>query len=302
MMPTYKISLQIDYPQKQGSYYSLRLKQGLSNEPSEYKQPRRILVFSDINADFQYLTKQLLKRKVINKYLQWIFGDGHLVILGDRFDANNQATDCLWLIYALEEQARRQGGYVHFILSNPEPLEGGEWRAAHPKYADKLPVSGLSTTALYQGNNELWHWLRTKNVVEKIGHSLFVHGGISPALNSLQNNLSEINQLARNSFLLLSDSITQQELALFAGMDNPMHYQGYHHGTITEEQVDATLLKFGVSTIVAAGNMKGPAISLFNGKIILVNTSEEPGTTEGLFITRKRFYNMGVRGKHEQLK
>lgn len=301
MMPTYKISLQVDHPQKRGSYYSLRVKQALSFEPSEYKQPRRILVFSDISGDFHYFTKQLLKRKIVDKYLHWTFGDGHVVILGDRFDAKSQATDCLWLIYALEEQARRQGGYVHFILSNLELLKGSEWRSMHPKYADKQPISGLPTTALYHGNNELWHWLRTKNVVEKIGHSLFVHRGIVQALNSMQN-LSAINNLIRRSYTPPEHSNTQHEMALLTEVDNSMNYQGYHHRMITEAQIDATLLKFGVSTIIATGNMVGPATSLFNGKLILVNTSEVPGTTEGLFITRKRFYSMGIRGKDEQLK
>ncbi len=35
---------------------------------------------------------------------------------GDMFDRGEQVTECLWLIYSLEEKAKKSGGYVHFIL------------------------------------------------------------------------------------------------------------------------------------------------------------------------------------------
>ncbi len=39
---------------------------------------------------------------------------------GDMFDRGDQVTECLWLVYALEETAKAAGGYVHFILGNHE--------------------------------------------------------------------------------------------------------------------------------------------------------------------------------------
>ncbi len=85
MMQRFKIDLQVDYPGKSDRYYSLRLKQALSNEPVEYSLPKRIFVIADIEGPFQFFCTQLLKRKIVNKYLQWTFGEGHLVIIGDCF-------------------------------------------------------------------------------------------------------------------------------------------------------------------------------------------------------------------------
>ncbi|WP_315816501.1 hypothetical protein [Paraflavitalea speifideaquila] len=56
---------------------------------------------------------------------------------------------------------------------------------------------GKQLTQLYAENSELGKWLRTKNIVEKIGNILYVHGGISRELNQLHLSVTEINQLAR---------------------------------------------------------------------------------------------------------
>ena len=58
--------------------------------------------------------------KVIDTDLTWSFGDGHLVIVGDVFDRGPNVTECLWLIYRLEQEASAAGGAVHFLLGNHE--------------------------------------------------------------------------------------------------------------------------------------------------------------------------------------
>ena len=60
----------------------------------------------------------LTNNKIINNDLNWDFGEGHLVIVGDIFDRGSKVNEVLWLIYKLEIQARKMGGRVHFLLGN----------------------------------------------------------------------------------------------------------------------------------------------------------------------------------------
>ncbi len=47
-------------------------------------------------------------------------------------------TECLWLIYSLEEKAKAAGGYVHFILGNHEIMNmQGDFRYVQDKYRSK---------------------------------------------------------------------------------------------------------------------------------------------------------------------
>lgn len=302
MMSTFKIDLQVDYPGKPDRYYSLRLKNQLSNEPVEFPQVKRIFVISDITGNFHSFSQFLLKRKIIDKYLQWTFDEGHLVIIGDHFEEGQQAVECLWLIYSLEEQARRQGGYVHFILGN-EKIFQGAWRSTHPKYAEKKPDNRNSITALYTGNSELWNWLQTKNIIEKIGSLLFVYRGVPPVLNTLPYSLLEINQMARTHCNSATQSVTKPDQPqLFNGDDNFFVYQGYYNGTISNEEVDTTLIRFDVSNIITGVPSSPVVVPIFDDKIINVNKDPHSGGLEGLFIRRKRIYRITKEGKKERLK
>ncbi len=51
------------------------------------------------------------------------------------FDRGEQVTECLWLIYSLEEKAKAVGGYVHFVLGNHEIMNlQGDFRYVQEKY------------------------------------------------------------------------------------------------------------------------------------------------------------------------
>lgn len=307
MMPRAKIALQVDYPGKTDRYYAFRLKQQLTDEPAEYPQPKQMFVVSDIEGNFHSFCKLLLKRNVINKYLKWTFEDGHLVIVGDCFDRGEQVTECLWLIYSLEEQARRKGGYVHFILGNHEIMNmNGDWRYVHPKYAEKTFSQSLHT-AIYDGNNELWRWLRTKNIMEKIGDILFVHGGIAPLVNTVPLSITEINQLARPHYTDAEQEFNDPLLSLiFNSQDSPFWYRGYYDGLATEETIDATLSKFKINTIITGHTMVEKVSVYFNGKVINVDTDHANRRSEGLLISKHtqqhHFYRITMDKRRERIK
>jgi hypothetical protein len=303
MISQIRIALEIPHPNKTDRYFSFRLKENLSIEASEYRRPKRIFVVSDIEGNFRNFYTLLMKQKIINKYFQWTFSDNHLVILGDCFDRGEHVIECLWLIYSLEERARKEGGYVHFILGNHEIMNmNGDWRYVHPKYAANTK-SHRTHSALYNGNNELWNWLRTKNIVEKIGDILFVHGGIADHIVQFAPTISEINNIARPYYTCANEHFTDPLLSIiYNSSDSPFWYRGYYQNGITEQQIDSILTHFNVSAIVTGHTVVSQVSSYFNGKLVNVNTDHSIGNSEGLLISKHRFYRITAGGERIRLK
>lgn len=259
-------------------FFSLRLKSSLYIEPAEYMTTSRLLVISDIQGDFRKLCKLLRKNGVIDEKYRWIFEDGHLVILGNCLsEKSGQACECLWLIYSLEDKAIRKGGYVHLILGKNE-IENlnGSWRNLHPDYA-LHPRSTRSTyTVLYDGNNELWRWLRTKNIMEKIGGKLFVHGGVSSEVNNLNLSITQLNNLARSYYFGNRSLVHNTELYnIFRNGITPFSYRGYLDASPIEDDVNKTLSKFGISTIVVGQPFATEVSASLGGKLIVITNTYE---------------------------
>jgi hypothetical protein len=286
-----------------GQYFSLPLKQRMIDEPSEYQNSRYNLVISNIEANFQSFTQLLVRQGVIDKYLHWTFADNHLIIIGDGIKPDFQGSEYLWFIYSLEEKARIDGGYVHFILGGKEGSNlHGNWRYEHPKYAVKSLESKRPSAALYYGNNEIWRWLRTKNIIEKIGSLLFVPCGISPAVNVLPYSLQQINDLARKFYTEVELLSTNPEAELLiVSKESPLKYKGYFDGSATEEQIDHTLLKFGINIIIT-GYDAAPSGPYFNGKVINISSIHKNKRQEGLFVKRNHFYKANDEGKRKRIK
>src|SRR6187399_3480408 len=167
------ITLQVntDIP---GKTFAVQLKQKLSEEKSEYKGIKKMLVISDIEGNFGAFRKLLQGNGVIDENFNWTFGKDHLVLVGDFVDRGTMVTEVLWLIYSLEEKAKAAGGYIHYILGNHEIMNmGGDLRYLQSKYRESATLLNTPYTALVGENSELGRWLRTKNVIEKVGDILF---------------------------------------------------------------------------------------------------------------------------------
>jgi hypothetical protein len=302
LQPT--IALQIPHPDKQDKYFLFRLKKQINDEPTVFTRPEKMVVISDIEGNFQTFCRLLYKSKVIDRYLRWIFGENHLIIIGDCFDRGDQVSECLWLIYSLEEKAKKEGGYVHFILGNHEIMNmNGDWRYVHPKYASKTSFSHKPPTALYDGNTELWRWLQTKNIMEKIGDALFVHGGISSELLHFNLSIEEMNKLARPFYTRATQIFTDPFLnTLYNSSNSPFWYRGYYQESATEDLIDETLNHFGVKTIVTGHTVTEHISIFFNGKVINVNTDHTSPTSEALLIRKNKYYGVNSLGEKKRLK
>jgi len=293
-----------------GKYFNIRLKKALQREQSVYPAPSKILALSDIEGNFSRFRELLQAGGVIDTAFNWTFGDGHLVLLGDFFDRGRQVTECLWLIYALEEKAKAYGGYVHFILGNHEIMNlSGNTKYVHKKYLNNQSLLGMDFTDLYGEGTELGKWLRTKNIIERIGDILFVHGGISKEVNKMGLSIKEINDLVW-PFYAKGDSIRHNSGktdldVLYSTKVSPFWYRDYYESPTdpdraTETQVDSSLNIFDAHTIVTGHTIVDDTISVhYDGKVVNIDTRHASGKSEALLIAEDRYYRLNVDGARE---
>lgn len=285
----------------QGNSFSIMLKTSLQTEPAEFAKPEKLFVLSDIEGNFDALRKLLQSNKVIDSNFNWTFGTGHLIFGGDMFDRGQQVTECLWLIYSLEEKAKAVGGYVHFILGNHEIMNlQGDHNYVKGKYKNNALLMKKTLIQLYDSRSELGKWLRTKNIVEKIGDILFLHGGISSKINNTPLSIVELNDLVRPYYGIKKEDYGDDRInSLMSASTSPFWYRAYYNGKIEMLQIiDSTLKKFNVSRIVTGHTIVADTISTHhNYKVINTDTHHADGKSEALLIEGEIFYRTNIEGK-----
>lgn len=282
------------------------LKDKINIEPCFFENPDKLIAISDIEGNFFALYDFLLNNNVIDINNNWTFGNGHLVLAGDFFDRGLNVTECLWFIYYLEQEAVKHGGYVHFILGNHEIMNmSGDLRYVRNKYFENCKLMNEDYSSLYKPDTELGRWLSSKNVAEKIGNYLFVHGGISPELDSISNSLEIINSAAREYYFsskAAKQSGDKLHNILYSGKFSPFWYRGYIKQTITEPELDKIISNFEVSTIIVGHTIVEDVKSFYNGKVIGIDTDHAGGDTEGLLIEDGKYYRTNIQGNRIELK
>jgi cytochrome oxidase Cu insertion factor (SCO1/SenC/PrrC family) len=295
--------------------FNITLKNKIETENSEFPAAEKLLVFSDIEGNFEALRMLLQNNNVIDSNFNWTFGPGHLVFAGDMFDRGAQVTECLWLIYTLEQKANAAGGHVHFILGNHEIMNlSGDHRYVQSKYLTTTQKLGKTYSNLFGEDSELGKWLRSKNVVEKIGHVLFMHGGFSEKMLALKLPLISINREARPYYdrdSIARNSVNKSLSTIYSSSDSPFWYRNYYLNSerktyntgetvyrTTEETIDSTLKLYDVKHIVTGHTILADTISsLFNNKVINTDVPHAKGKSEALLIEGNSFYRVNDKGQ-----
>lgn len=293
-----------------GKTFSIRLKESLRPEKSVYDKPSKMFMVSDIEGNFSALRKLLCSNGIIDSNYNWTFGTGHLALVGDFFDRGNQVTECLWLIYSLENKAKEAGGYVHFLLGNHEIMNlNGSLGYIQNKYRRNKALMNEKYEDLWGKDSELGRWLRTKNIIEKIGDILVCHGGISKQINEMDASISEINNIARQYYDREDEAqdVNGRAKFLFSSTDSPFWYRGYYtmddKPKASADQVDSTLDKFNVNLIVTGHtvNRSGTISTYYDGKVLNTDTHHASGKSEGLLVIGSTWYKASDQGKLEIL-
>jgi alpha-L-rhamnosidase len=279
--------------------FAVPLKKQLRVEPCEWTTPPQLFVVSDIEGEFAAFRDLLINNGVMDAQYHWTFGKGHLVICGDLFDRGKQVTEYLWLLYALEEKAKAKGGYVHVILGNHDIMNlSGDWRYVQPRYFEEAKALGNDYREWYSVHTELGRWLRTKNIIEKIGDHLFLHAGISPAVLRMALTVEQLNAQARP----LYDQSPKDHL-LFDGTTSPFWYRGYFIAPFaTVAQVDSTLALYGCKRVVVGHTITDTTIATrYGGKVIGIDVDQHEGRHEGLLIEGSKYFVVDGEGRKRAL-
>ena len=287
-------------------FFSTLVKDTLINEDCVFEMPEKLIAISDIEGNFEAFRDFLINNGVINSDNQWLFGMGHLVLNGDFFDRGLNVTECLWFIYHIEQEAVKNGGYVHFILGNHEIMNmNDDIRYVRKKYTETSKFLNEDYKNLYKPNTELGRWLETKNIVEKIGPYLFLHGGISEELNLLNPTIEEINTKSREYYYsskaarVSGDTLVS---TIFRSKYSPFWYRGYVQETIKEDSLNITLKIFDVEKIVVGHTIVDDVRYFYQGKVIAIDTDHASGDTEGLLIENGNEYRVDRAGNKYEIK
>ncbi|MDZ7846945.1 MAG: metallophosphoesterase [Owenweeksia sp.] len=288
-------------------------------EKDTHRIPQRLVAISDIEGNFNGFESFLKSNNIIDNNYNWIYGDGHLVLVGDFVDRGENVTQVLWLIYKLEQQAKISKGKVHFILGNHEIMNfQGKWSYNNRKYCRAAQeISGLkgwdkATQFMYSKNTELGRWLKTKKVIEKIGDYIFVHGGLNPEILDYELTLSEINKITSENWDYdLYNNPKNNKIANFLiGRKSPIWYRGLatdykYYDKIKEVELERVLNYYKAKKIVIGHTVVNDISTDFDGRVIKIDLkhgkTKDSGKTKGLLIENGIEYKIDDLGNKEKI-
>ncbi|MEI8048761.1 MAG: metallophosphoesterase [Bacteroidota bacterium] len=271
-----------------------------------YPDVDSIIAISDVHGQFGKYTDILTANGVIDKDLNWKFGRGHLVFLGDAFDRGDRVTELLWHLFTLEKQAGKAGGMVHIVLGNHDDMVlSGDQRYINEKYRKVEELTNTNYSDLYSGNSVLGKWLRNKPVMIVIDDLLFAHGGISIDMVRMKLPVKQANKLFAGKIIgkIIPPDNKNKQVELLAGDNGPLWYRGYFEdSTFCESRLDSILTFYDSKHIVVGHttfkNIKGH----YNDKIFGIDAGigyKQPGE---VFIYKKgKFYSGSLTGERTKL-
>tara|TARA_R110000868_G_scaffold1389_21_gene10818 strand:+ start:3291 stop:4367 length:1077 start_codon:yes stop_codon:yes gene_type:complete len=272
--------------------------------PSIYYDISKIAAISDVHGQYGLTLRILINNHIIDEKLNWTFGKGHLVIVGDIFDRGPKVTELLWFVYNLEREAETKGGKVHFLLGNHEYMVmQNDLRYINKKYRLTSKLLKTPYYALYGKETVLGRWLRSKATILKIDDNLFVHGGISKEFIANGFNLEETNQRMRQSLNEDENEPTWHTLYNpYYGNNGPIWYRGYFSGDFKKKDVNNLLRKLDVKHIIVGHTSQNQIESLFHNKILAIDSSIKNGVYgEILFIENGSYYRGTMEGEKIKL-
>jgi len=279
----------------------------------QFRGVSRVFAVGDVHGAFDSLLSLLKGNGVIDSSLNWNFGDGHLVFVGDLFDRGDKVTELLWLVYKLWNQAPLKNGRVHVLLGNHELLAlNKDYRYLNDKYTYLTRGLDIDFSNLFTTNTILGNFVRTFKVAVEIDSLLFVHAGISDQLADKKISIDELN---RTFFQVLNqlnyDNLTERNLLVYSEAvsdKGPFWYRGYVKESniiprATEDEIDKVLKFYGVKTMVI-GHTEVLSISkLYNGKLFPINVPFDRVGLEkqGLKIEKGKIFISNSSGEIKQI-
>ena len=300
------------YFQIDSTSFDFKINSAVKNSRTTYNDGNPIIAISDIEGGYKTFRDFLINSKVIDDNINWTFGKGHLVLVGDFVDRGWSVTQVLWFIYKLEQEAAKQGGFVHFIIGNHELKNmQGDYGASADKYLAISNILGIVQSELYSPNSFLGRWMSSKNTIELINGNLFAHGGIHPDVADSELSLDEINQVIQSNYYepYYPKKEKTIEQLLTSTKTGICWYRGYFKDDLTQEQVERGLNKFNAKSIVVGHTLQSKVNRQYNGKVIGIDVKHPKDykkywpfeESEGLLIEGSKYYRVFANGEKEEM-
>src|SRR5688572_786811 len=251
--------------------------------------PEKLLALSDIEGTIDALMALLRAGGVVDEGLNWTFGKGHVVFVGDMFDRGLHVTECLWLLYELEARAAAAGGAVHFVLGNHEVMNlTGDLRYVRKKYRENAGLLGEKLEDLYTKRTVLGRWLRSRNAIQQIGDHLFVHGGVSRSIAQSKPTLQEMNDALRKALMADAWRKPKERPLTFVtdGETGLLWYRGYLKDPIDEKEMDAILAAYGVKRIVVGHTIVPDVGFALGGRVLALDVKHANGINQAAILEK----------------
>lgn len=240
----------------------------------------RIVALSDIHGQYDLMVRLLRANGVIDGKDRWNLGRDHLVVAGDVFDRGPKVTEAFWLLFQLQQQARKAGGAVHFVLGNHETMVlYDDLRYVNLKYIDVAGRIGRPYPALFGPDSVLGRWLRTRPAMLRLGDTLFLHGGIAPENLDLVAAMGATNAAYQGSLGIPKAQVKADPATarLYDGKTSPIWYRGYFNGQLATPEVRALVDRLGLARIVVGHTTMDEVASFHGGRVIAIDSGIKRG-------------------------
>jgi ankyrin repeat protein len=280
-----------------------------SENMHSYDGVSKILAIGDLHGEYDSFARLLINTNVIDDQLNWNWGKGHILICGDVFDRGQKVTECLWLIYKLQQQARQAGGAVHLILGNHEIihlLKMGRGELA-TKYAVLFYNADLDYADFFGPEFELGRWLRASPMAVRISENLFVHGGIPPECIENELDIEKMNDCARtvlnNEDFRPEDADRLTRLAFTCTEYRGYFDQGGDYFRDLEGRIDEILKFYGVRHIIVGHTAVDEVTTLKGGRVVAIDVpfGADQVHEQSLLIENDRLYRIYADGRKETI-
>ncbi|MBX9855318.1 MAG: metallophosphoesterase [Gemmatimonadaceae bacterium] len=280
---------------------------------SVYDDGKPIVAISDIESGFGAFRQFLVVHGIADAALNWTFGSGHLVLVGDFVDRGASTTQVLWAIYKLEQSAMRAGGRVHYIIGNHEIKNlQGNYQTANEKYFHIAGIFGKQQLELFDDRSVLGRWMASKNVVEVINDVAFVHGGLHPRIAEFALSVEEINEMVRAGYRTpwFTPTTETTESFLRSSGTGPAWYRGYFKDDLSTEEVDQGLRAVGASAVVVGHTLQSAVTAKHDGRVFAIDvrhpkdylTSFPLRRSEGLLIKDGQYFRLLQNGRVQSMR
>lgn len=278
-----------------------------------YKKVNKIFVMSDLHGSFNAMYSLLLNNGVIDKEYNWIFGNGHLVMVGDITDRGLNTLPCLWLFYHLDQIAPTK---VHYLFGNHElmTLNG---RASYLNDKTQRSLLALSEQGdkseslkyLFSKQSELGVWLRARNTIEKIGDILFVHAGLSKELMDSGLSIAQINNVMREYADISSKDVPKTAIIpkMLLGRYGPVWYRGMmmdykdYYKKMEQSVFDVVIKHFDAKKVIVGHTEVDEVTTDYQGKLVSVNVHQpsikNSKQAQALLILGDSYYRVNGKGE-----